>query len=173
MNITNIKKEDLSICLRIYQDGLKTGIASFQEPSITLDEFHKKIDLEKCLTLQINKKIEGYAFYTKVSNRFVYDGVGEVRLGGRRDRTIRINLMVDKMSSLNVTANDIVSAFNREHLQLPGGFLVKEQSEKMFKLDLEYHKVQELNELVVAYRNDGPVKIRDIAEVEDGLEEIY
>ena len=80
MNITNIKKEDLSICLRIYQDGLKTGIASFQEPSITLDEFHKKIDLEKCLTLQIDKKIEGYAFYTKVSNRFVYDGVGEVSI---------------------------------------------------------------------------------------------
>ena len=33
------------------------------------------------------------------------DGVGEVRLGGRRDRTIRINLLIDKMSSLNITAN--------------------------------------------------------------------
>lgn len=99
------------------------------------------------------------------------DGVGEVRLGGRRDRTIRINLLVDKMSSLNITANDIVSAFNREHLQLPGGYLVKDQSEKMFKLDLEYHKVKELNQLVIAYRNDGPIKIKDIAQVEDGLED--
>ena len=112
-----------------------------------------------------------YARNTLKKQLETIDGVGEVRLGGRRDRTIRINLMVDKMSSLNITANDIVSAFNREHLQLPGGFLVKEQSEKMFKLDLEYHKVQELNELVVAYRNDGPVKIRDIAQVEDGLED--
>ena len=99
------------------------------------------------------------------------DGVGEVRLGGRRDRTIRINLLIDKMSSLNITANDVVSAFNREHLQLPGGYLVKDQSEKMFKLDLEYHKVKELNQLVIAYRSDGPVKIKDIAQVEDGLED--
>ena len=99
------------------------------------------------------------------------DGVGEVRLGGRRDRTIRINLLIDKMASLNITANDVVSAFNREHLQLPGGYLVKDQSEKMFKLDLEYHKVKELNQLVIAYRSDGPVKIKDIAQVEDGLED--
>ena len=99
------------------------------------------------------------------------DGVGEVRLGGRRDRTIRINLLIDKMASLNITANDVVSAFNREHLQLPGGYLVKDQSEKMFKLDLEYHKVKELNQLVIAYRTDGPVKIKDIAQVEDGLED--
>ena len=99
------------------------------------------------------------------------DGVGEVRLGGRRDRTIRINLLIDKMASLNITANDVVSAFNSEHLQLPGGYLVKDQSEKMFKLDLEYHKVKELNQLVIAYRSDGPVKIKDIAQVEDGLED--
>ncbi len=99
------------------------------------------------------------------------DGVGEIRLGGRRDRTIRVNLLVDKMTSLNITANDIVSAFRREHIQLPGGYLVKNQSEKMFKLDLEYHKVKELNDLVVAYRDDGPVKIKDLAQVEDGLED--
>ena len=28
----------------------------------------------------MNKKIEGYAFHTKVANRFVYDGVGEVSI---------------------------------------------------------------------------------------------
>ena len=99
------------------------------------------------------------------------DGVGEIRIGGRRDRTIRVNLIVEKMSSLNIAANDVVNAFNKEHIQLPGGYLVKDQSEKMFKLDLEYHQIDKLNDLVVAYRNDGPIKISDIAEIEDGLED--
>lgn len=99
------------------------------------------------------------------------DGVGEVRIGGRRDRTVRVNLIVEKMSALNISAIDVVNAFNREHIQLPGGYLVKDQSEKMFKLDLEYHQIEKLNDLLVAYRSDGPVKIKDIAEVQDGLED--
>ena len=99
------------------------------------------------------------------------DGVGYVTLGGRRDRTIRINLLPEKMASLNITANDLISAFNNEHVQLPGGFLVRAQSEKMFKLDLEFHKIKDLREMIVAYRDGGPIKIKDIAEVEDGLDD--
>ena len=99
------------------------------------------------------------------------DGVGYVTLGGRRDRTIRINLLPEKMASLNITANDLILAFNKEHVQLPGGFLVRTQSEKMFKLDLEFHNINDLKEMIVAYRGGGPIKIKDIAEVEDGLDD--
>lgn len=99
------------------------------------------------------------------------DGVGYVTLGGRRDRTIRINLFPEKMASLNITANDLILAFNKEHVQLPGGFLVRAQSEKMFKLDLEFHNINDLKEMIIAYRDGGPIKIKDIAEVEDGLDD--
>ena len=99
------------------------------------------------------------------------DGVGYVTLGGRRDRTIRINLLPEKMASLNITANDLILAFNKEHVQLPGGFLVRAQSEKMFKLDLEFHNINDLKEMIIAYRDGGPIKIKDIAEVEDGLDD--
>ncbi len=40
------------------------------------------------------------------------DGVGEVRLGGRRDRTIRVNLRPDRMAAFGVTAQDISTAFS-------------------------------------------------------------
>ena len=80
MKIKKISEENLVSCLRIYQEGLNTGIASFQEPSITIDDFQKKIDPEKCLVLEIGKKIKGYSSFTKVSNRIVYKGVGEVSI---------------------------------------------------------------------------------------------
>ena len=99
------------------------------------------------------------------------DGVGYVTLGGRRDRTIRINLLPERMSALKITPKDLIVAFKKEHIQLPGGFLVRAQSEKMFKLDLEFHKVKDLNEMIIAYRNGGPIKIKDVAEVEDGLDD--
>jgi len=99
------------------------------------------------------------------------DGVGEIRLGGKRDRTVRVNLLPEKMAALKITAEDLISAFNKEHVQFPGGFLVKSKSEKMFKLDLEFHKISEIAEMIIAYRNGGAVKLRDIAEVKDGLDD--
>ena len=77
MKIKKANEEDLLNCLNIFKEGLNSGISSFQEPSITIDEFHKKLDLEKCLVLKIKKQIKGYSFFTKVSNRCVYKGVGQ------------------------------------------------------------------------------------------------
>jgi len=41
----------------------------------------------------------------------------------------------------------------------------------MVKLDLEFHNVRELGELVVPYRDGAPIRLRDIAGLEDGLED--
>jgi HAE1 family hydrophobic/amphiphilic exporter-1 len=97
------------------------------------------------------------------------DGVGEVRLGGRRDRTIRVNILPDQLAALNVTAQDLVSAFSREHIQMPGGFVTGDKTEYLLKLDLEFHQTSELGELIVAYRDGAPIRLKQVAEIEDGL----
>ncbi|MBZ0091554.1 MAG: efflux RND transporter permease subunit [Sulfuricellaceae bacterium] len=97
------------------------------------------------------------------------DGVGEVRLGGRRDRTIRVNLLPEKMAAFQVTAQDINNAFNTEHVQLAGGFLVGQKTENLIKLVLEFHRLDDLANMIVAYRDGAPVRLKDVAEVEDGL----
>jgi HAE1 family hydrophobic/amphiphilic exporter-1 len=96
-------------------------------------------------------------------------GVGEVVVGGGRERKIRVDLNLDKLSALGLTAQDIIQAFGREHVQLPGGYLVGNQLEKLLYLDLEYHSIEELGELVVVSRDQVPVKLKDIAELTDGL----
>ncbi|HEX5802513.1 MAG TPA: efflux RND transporter permease subunit, partial [Azospira sp.] len=97
------------------------------------------------------------------------DGVGEVRLGGRRDRTIRANLIPGRMVALSVTAQDVNEAFAREHVQLAGGFIVGATTESLVKLDLEFHSIDALKEMVVAWKNGAPIRLADIAEVEDDL----
>src|SRR5512134_2757782 len=97
------------------------------------------------------------------------DGVGEVRVGGRRDRTIRVNLLPARMASFGIAAQDIQDAFSREHLQLAGGFIVGSSTEHLVKLDLEFHNLDELEKMIVAYRDGAPVRLTDIAEIEDGL----
>ncbi|MBI5917943.1 MAG: efflux RND transporter permease subunit [Nitrosomonadales bacterium] len=96
-------------------------------------------------------------------------GVGEVRLGGRRDRTIRVNIHPAALAAHDLTTQDLANAFGREHLQAPGGFLVGGKNEFLLKLDLEFHHVSDIANLVVAYRDGAPVRLSAVATVEDGL----
>jgi HAE1 family hydrophobic/amphiphilic exporter-1 len=97
------------------------------------------------------------------------DGVGEVRIGGRRDRTIRVNLLPARMAAYGVAAQDITDGFRKEHIQFSGGFLTGHSTEHLVKLDLEFHKLDELAAMIVGYKDGAPVRLRDIAEIEDGL----
>ncbi|MGZ8983112.1 MAG: efflux RND transporter permease subunit [Methylotenera sp.] len=97
------------------------------------------------------------------------NGVGEVTLGGRRDRVIRVNISPERMAAYKLTANDLITAFNREHVQLPGGFLVSAQAEQLLKLDLEFHNIKDLSELVVATKTGAPIRLKDVASVEDSI----
>jgi len=97
------------------------------------------------------------------------NGVGEVTLGGRRDRVIRIYIQPERMAAYKLTANDLITAFNREHVQLPGGFLVSSQTEQLLKLDLEFHKITDLANMVIVDKAGAPIKLKDVARVEDGI----
>ncbi len=97
------------------------------------------------------------------------DGVGEVRIGGRRDRTIRVNLLPARMAAHGIAAQDITDAFGKEHIQFSGGFLTGRATEHLVKLDLEFHRIDDLAAMIIGYKDGAPVRLRDVAEVEDGL----
>src|SRR5262245_26987957 len=97
------------------------------------------------------------------------DGVGEVRVGGRRDRTIRVNLRPGRMAAFVIAAQDVQDAFTREHLQVAGGFIVGGATEHLVKLDLEFHNMDDLEKMIVGFRDGAPIRLKDIAEIEDGL----
>ncbi len=99
------------------------------------------------------------------------NGVGGVSIGGGRERKIRVDLDLQRMAALGITAQDVIGAFGREHVQLPGGFLVGGMLEKLLHLDLEYHSTEELSELVVKWRDQVPVKLGDISTVSHGLDD--
>lgn len=97
------------------------------------------------------------------------NGVGEVQLGGRRDRVIRVIVLPERMAAYKLTANDLITAFNREHIQLPGGFLVSKQAEQLLKLDLEFHNTKELANLAITSKAGSVIHLKDIATIEDGI----
>jgi len=124
------------------------------------------------LTLSGNRTLQQlntYASNTIKKRLETIDGVGEVRIGGSRPRTIRINLDTTRMAAFGITAQDVIAAFARQHVQLPGGFMANGTRDDLIKLDTEFHNVDDLAGMIVTNHNGLDIRLTDIAKVEDGL----
>jgi len=98
-------------------------------------------------------------------------GVGDVLIGGGRERNIRIELDVEDLAAERLAVQDVIGALESEHFQLPGGFLVGGGQENLIKLDMEFDDPEELARLVIANRDGHLVRLGDVAEIVDGLED--
>ena len=126
------------------------------------------------LTLTGDRTLQQLNLYAKnvIKKRIeTVDGIGQINIGGERERNIRVNLNLERMAGYGVTVQDIIRAFQTEHVRLPGGFLVGESTEQLIKLDLEFHDIEALKNLIVSHRQGLSVRISDIAEVKDNLED--
>ena len=126
------------------------------------------------LSLEGDRTLQQLNLYAKnvIKKRLeTVSGIGSVLIAGERERTIRINLDTQRMANLSIAVSDVVNAFQREHIKLPGGFLVKSVNEQQLKLDLEYHDLEHLKNLLVNHRDHLPVYLHEIADVKDGLED--
>jgi len=100
------------------------------------------------------------------------EGVGSVRLVGGRDREIRVWLRVDDLRTYQLAAQDVIDALQQENVEFPGGRVESENREVVIKTQGEVESVGQFEDLVIAYRQNAPVRIRDVALVEDGQEDL-
>ncbi len=99
------------------------------------------------------------------------NGVGEVLIGGQIKRTIRVWLDTDRLRAYQLSPVDVANAFRREHVIEPAGFLESRAREWLIKFDAEFATIEELRSMIVAYRRGTPIYLKDVARVEDGLED--
>jgi hydrophobic/amphiphilic exporter-1 (mainly G- bacteria), HAE1 family len=99
------------------------------------------------------------------------DGVGALLLGGLQKRQIRIWLDAEKLRGYGIAPSDIAMALGRENVELPGGRIESETKEFAIKVKGSLRTLDEFNNLIVAYSQGAPVRIRDIGRAEDGMEE--
>ncbi len=97
--------------------------------------------------------------------------VGAIRMYGLRLRQVRIWVDADRMRAYGIAPGDIIQALKRENLELPGGRIESVSKEYEVKIKGEFPRVHDFNDLIMAYHNGAPVRLRDIGKAEDGMEE--
>ncbi len=106
------------------------------------------------------------------------DGVGDVRVFGARDYSMRVWLDPDKMASRSLTAGDVVAAMQAANLQVAAGSInqAPASSPGAFTLAVQtlgrLESPNQFDDIVVSTGSDGQVvRLRDVARVELGAQD--
>ncbi|HET6929486.1 MAG TPA: efflux RND transporter permease subunit, partial [Candidatus Acidoferrum sp.] len=100
------------------------------------------------------------------------DGVGSVELNGGQGRQIRVLLDAQKLTSHGFTVLDVRSALQRENIEAPGGRMITGPQELGLRTLGRVTSAEQFGEIVIGTRGGTPVRVRDVAQVEDGAQEL-
>jgi len=98
-------------------------------------------------------------------------GVGSVSLYGDRKREIRIWLDPLRLTGYGLAIEDVAAMLRRENAELAGGRIEGAEKEWSVTTAGKVRRVEDFGALIVAQRGGNLVFLRDVATVEDGLEE--
>ena len=97
--------------------------------------------------------------------------VGSVSMAGARTRAVQISVDIEKLRAYGLTIDDVRKALARQNVEIPGGRLNQNPRELTVRTLGRMEAVKDFNELIVANFGGQPVFLKDVARVEDGVEE--
>ncbi|HET9530956.1 MAG TPA: efflux RND transporter permease subunit, partial [Blastocatellia bacterium] len=95
------------------------------------------------------------------------NGVGDVILYGGREREIHVNVNPDRLRAYNLSITDVANALRMQNMEMPGGRIEEGAREVTVRTLGRIVEPEQFNDLIVKTMEGYPVKIRDIATVED------
>jgi hydrophobic/amphiphilic exporter-1 (mainly G- bacteria), HAE1 family len=99
-------------------------------------------------------------------------GVGQVQIIGGRARQIHVRMDPIKLRAYNLTAVDVSRALGAQNLTTPGGSVDTGPQAITLRIAGRVASVSDLGRIVVRNQNGSSVRVSDVANVEDGEEEL-
>ena len=100
----------------------------------------------------------------------ILPGVASITVGGERKYAIRIWLDPDKMSSRQVTVDDVLNAINKENIEKPAGRLDSVDREIGIQVKSKLSDMNMFNDIVIKTYDDRKIRLGDVAEIIIGAE---
>ncbi len=94
-------------------------------------------------------------------------GVADVRIYGERKYAMRVWLDAGRMAAYRLSSQDVEDAIRRSNLELPAGRIESLQREFSVTSQTDLIKAGQFGDITIRNVNGFPIKIRDVAKVEE------
>ncbi len=98
-------------------------------------------------------------------------GVAFAQVVGGRIREIHVTLDRNRIEASNLSLQQVVSAIQSSNLILPSGELKTGIFDYSLKTESQFNLVEPMGDIVITVNNGVPIKIRDVARIEDSYQE--
>ena len=99
-------------------------------------------------------------------------GIGEVVVGGGSLPAVRVDLIPQALYKYGIGLEDVRAALASANAHSPkGGIDVGDQRYQIYAND-QANKAEDYKPLIVAYRNGAPVRLSDVGEISNGVENL-
>src|SRR5881296_1368484 len=142
---------------------------TIQQPRV--DRFDPDAAPVLSLALSAKKPVRDITEYAdKVLRRQLesVNGVGQVLVLGGRQRQINVWLDADRLRAYNLTVTDASRALQSQNIEIPGGRVDQGPQSVTLRTRGRVQTVAEFADIVIREKDGHPVRVADVAQVEDG-----
>lgn len=108
----------------------------------------------------------------KLKRRFeTIAGVGKVDLVGSAKREVNIIIDPVRLEALGLGVDAVANGLKSENVNTPVGRLNQQQTEHPIRISGKPERVEQFRNMVIAERSGRPIRLAEVAEVKDGVEE--
>ena len=99
-------------------------------------------------------------------------GAADVRVYGERRYAMRVWIDTDRLAAYRLTVQDVEEALRRSNLEVPAGRIESQQREFNITAATDMQTVTQFRELVIRTVAGTPVRLQDVARVEEGAQDV-
>ncbi len=155
-------RDKVDLVLSELPEGIDPPVITRVDPSasavlmLAVRSSRPLVDLTEIADKRIRRRIESI------------DGVGQVTVVGGRERQVNVWLDPAKLRAFGVTAGEVQAGLARQNVSIPGGSLEAGPSARVVRVRGRVVSVKELSDVVLRSTGGRPIRVSDVARVEDG-----
>jgi multidrug efflux pump len=101
------------------------------------------------------------------------DGVGDVTVGGSSLPAVRVDLIPGALTSRGVSLDQVRQALSSANANRPKGMIESDGQHWQVMASDQLTRAEDYKPLIVAWHNGAPVRLSDVADVQDSVEDLF
>jgi len=101
------------------------------------------------------------------------NGVGDVTVGGSSLPAVRVEILPGALANRGVSLDEVRDALASANANRPKGFIENGEQQWTIMASDQLSKAAQYRPLIVAWRDGAPVRLGDVAKVEDSVEDLF
>jgi len=144
---------------------------------ITLPPFYRKVNPADAPVLLVAltspsvapSDLEDFAEHLISPTLSTIDGVAHVNIFGQKRFAVRVRVRPEALSVRNISLDELSAALRAANVNTPVGTLDGPRQMLTLQANKQLRNAVEFSDLIVANRNGSPVRLKDVADVEDSV----